>query len=342
VDEQRKEELVLVTGGTGFIGGWTIVELLRRGYPVRATVRSVAGEAWVRERVSAHVEVDDRLSFAVADLNADRGWGTAVAGCAYVLHVAAPVGVEAPRDPQALIAPTRDGALRVLAAATQAGVRRVVLTSAVEACRPPLDSPDGVFDETRWTDVSDRQLGPYRVAKTLAERAAWEFMAHQDGPTTLTTILPAAVQGPVCGPGYAHALRLMERLLGGRMPGLPRVGFCVADVRDVADLHIRAMLAPDAAGERFIAAGDWMWMAELAALLRSQMGDLADRVPTRVLPNFLVRLAALRDRSAGFIVPLLGRKHVFSSEKARRQLSWTPRPSATTIVETAESALLHG
>ena len=244
-------ETVLVSGGTGFIAGWTIVELLKRGYTVRTTVRSLDKGPGLRAVISAQVEPGGRLSFAAADLTRDAGWDAAGAGCDYVLHVAAPVGVDARRDPDELIVPTRNGALRVLRAACRAQVRRVVLTSAVEACRPPLASPDGTSDENRWTDTNNPRLGPYRLAKTLAERAAWDLMAGQPGPTTLVTIMPAAVVGPVFSADYAHAAQLVQRMLSGKVPRFPHLGFCVVDVRDVVDLHLRAMTAPAAAGERF-------------------------------------------------------------------------------------------
>ena len=239
---------VLVTGGTGFVAGWAIVELLKRGYNVRTTVRSLGKEQQVRAKVSTEVDPGDRLAFYAADLMGDAGWDAAVSDCEWVLHVAAPVGVDAPRDPDKLIVPTRDGALRVLRAACRANVRRVVLTSAVEACRPQMTSPDGVCNETRWTDTDDAGLGPYRLAKTLAERAAWDFMAHQSGPTTLTTILPSAVAGPILSADNLHSAQLVQRMLNGSLPRYPRLGFCVVDVRDVVDLHIRAMTAPQAAG----------------------------------------------------------------------------------------------
>ncbi len=333
---------VLVTGGTGFVGGWTIVELLKRGYVVRTTVRGLDKEPGLRAQISAEVDPGDRLSFFVADLTSDAGWDTAVAGCDYVLHVAAPVGVHAPRDPNVLIVPTRDGALRVLRAACRAQVQRVVMTSAIEACRPPLISPDGVSDESRWTDTNEANLGPYRLAKTLAERAAWDFMATQSGPTTLTTILPAAVLGPVFSAEYAGSVQIAQRMLNGSLPGLPRFGFCVVDVRDVADLHIRAMTAPAAAGERFIAASDWVWMADVASVLRAALGNSAKKVPTRGMPDFVLRLVALVDRPMRFVTPLLGRKHVFTSAKAQAVLDWQPRPAATTIVDSARSAIAIG
>jgi len=333
---------VLVTGGTGFIAGWTIVELLKRGYSVRTTVRNPNKESWVRGQISTEVDPGDRLSFAVADLTSDDGWDAAVEGCDYVLHVAAPVGVDAPRDPDDLIIPTRDGALLVLRAACRAKVQRVVMTSAIEACRPPLKSPDGVSDEHLWTDTKDPRIGPYRLAKTLAERAAWDFMKSQSGPTTLTTILPAAVLGPVFSAEYGHAVQIAKRMLGGKVPGLPRLGFCVVDVRDVADLHIRAMTAPEAPGQRFIAASDWMWIVDVANTLRSALGARASKVPTRRVPGFLLRIVAVSDRPMRFLVPLLGRKHVFSSTKAEKMLGWKPRSAATTIVDSALSAIAVG
>ena len=346
LEVQRKAnaltETVLVTGGTGFVARWTIVELLRRGCTVRTTVRSLDKAPAVRAQVAKHVDPGDRLSFFVADLMDDAGWDAAVAGCDHVLHVAAPVGVAAPRDPDQLIVPTRDGALRVLAAACRAEVRRVVMTSAVEACRPPLTSPDGITDETLWTDTGDARLGPYRLAKTLAEEAAWAFMAGRTGKTTLSTILPAAVSGPVLGAGNLHSLQLVQRMLNGSLSRYPDLGFCIVDVRDVADLHIRAVVAPQAAGERFIAAGDWMWMADVAHVLRSELGARAGKVPTRAMPDLVLRIAALFQRPLRFVLPLLGRKHVFTSDKAKAVLGWKPRPAAQTIVDAAHSAIELG
>lgn len=335
-------QTVLVTGGTGSIGGWVIVELLKRGYSVRTTVRNLNKEPAVRARIATQIEPGDRLSFFVADLTNDAGWDAAVSGCDYVLHIAAPVGVDAPRDPNEIIIPTRDGALRVLRAACRAKVERVVLTSAIEACRPPMTSPDGTSDETLWTDTSDVQLGPYRVAKTLAERAAWDFIANRSGPTTLTTILPAAVIGPALSADTLQSVELAQRMLNGSLPRLPHLGFCVVDVRDVVDLHIRVMTAPEAAGERFIAAGDWVWMTDVARILRSELGSSAKKVPTQEMPDFVLRIVAMFQRPMRFVTPLLGRKHVFSSAKAESMLGWKPRPVATTIVDSARSAIAIG
>ena len=334
---------VLVTGGTGFIAAWCIVELLQRGYVVRTTVRNLDKAPVLRARIGAHVAVEDRLTFFAADLTRDAGWDNAVAGCDYVLHVASPMGHTVPKDPNALIVPARDGALRVLRAACHANVARVVMTSAVEACRPPLFSADGTSDERRWTDISEPQLGPYRLAKAISERAAWDFMAGQSGPTSLTTILPVAVLGPVFSAESLGSTQLVSRLLDGRLPGIPNMGFCVVDVRDLADLHIRAMTAPEAAGERFIAASDWVWWrADVARMLRTGLGEQASKVPKRGMPGMLLRVASVFDRQMKFVIPLLGRKHVFSAAKAQAALGWQPRPVQTTILDCAQSLIANG
>ena len=333
---------VLVTGGSGSIASWAIVYLLKGGYLVRTTVRSLAKEAAVRAQIATAVEPGNRLSFFAADLRSDEGWDAAVAGCDYVLHIAAPVGVDAPRDPNLLIVPTRDGAVRVLRAACSAKVERIVMTSAIEACRPLMTAPDSVCDESIWTDTNDPNLGPYRLAKTLAEQAAWEFMKKQTGPTTLTTILPSAVVGPALTKDNLHSVHLAQRMLSGGLPRTPRIGFCVVDIRDVVDLHIRAMTAPEAAGQRFIAASDYVWMADVATFLRSALGDSAKKVPTKAMPDFVLRIVALFNRQMKFVVPLLGRKHVFTSAKAEAMLGWKPRSAKTAIVDSAKSAIAVG
>ena len=331
-------ETVLVTGGTGYVAGWCVRELLQRGYRVRTTIRSRNREQAVRDAVSS-VDPGDRLSFAVADLTSDEGWDAAVAGVGFVLHVASPLGEDAGRA-EDLIGPARDGSLRVLRAATRAGVRRVVMTSAANAASPSSYRDESVTDETLWTDPDDPTLIPYRKSKTLAERAAWDFMSAYDGPTTLTTILPGAVLGPILDPGHLGSTEIVARMLRGSMPGVPRIALEIVDVRDVADLHIRAMTAEVAAGQRFLATGELMWMGELAQALRAGLGPAADKVPTRVIPDVAVRLAAkFFDRSLRGIVPGLGRRNRHTTEKARRLLGWQPRPAAETVVACGRSLL---
>lgn len=328
---------VLVTGGTGYVAGWCVVELLRRGYDVRTTVRSPARAEAVRRAVATEIDAGPRLSFAVADLTADDGWKEAVDGCEHVLHVASPLGVDGGKD---LVVPARDGTLRVLRAATAAGVERVVMTSAANASSPSSYRDEGVSDETLWTDPDDPTLQPYRRSKTVAERAAWDFMADHDGPTTLTTILPGAVFGPVLTTDSLGSVRIIARLLGG-MPGTPRIGFEIVDVRDLADIHLRAMTAPEAAGQRFLATGEFVWMRDMALALRAGLGDAASKVPTRNLPNIAVRLAAIADPTLREIMPALGRRHRHSTAKALRLLDWRPRPAAETVVACGRSLLAH-
>jgi len=217
-------------------------------------------------------------------------------------------------------------------------VKRVVMTSAAATARPPLDSGRS-SDESVWADPADPQFDAYRISKILAERAAWDFMRGADGAMTLTTILPGAVFGPVLSRENLGSIRIIERMLDGKPPALPRLGFAVVDVRDLADLHVRAMLAPEAVGERFLATGDFMWMEEIAGALRSQLGERAGKVPTRRLPDFVFRLVARFNPELRTLAPLLGRVTGTTSEKARRVLGFSPRPVPVTLVDTAESLL---
>nr|WP_273377932.1 NAD-dependent epimerase/dehydratase family protein [Actinopolymorpha pittospori] len=329
----------MVTGGTGYVAGWCVAELLRRGYRVRSTVRDGSRGATVRRAVSSVVDPTDRLSLVVADLTADDGWDAAVDGVDFVLHVASPLGDTA-RGADDLIVPARDGALRVLRAAADAGVQRVVLTSAANAASPSSYGDDSVTDETLWTDPDDPTLIPYRRAKTIAEKAAWDFMADHDGPTTLTTILPGAVFGPILDVGHLGTTRIIARMLDGSMRGAPRIAFEIVDVRDIADIHIRAMTAPAAAGERFLATGELVSMREMARALRAGLGPAADKAPTRELPDVAVRFAArFLDPSLREIVPALGRRNRHRTDKARRLLGWQPRPAAETLVDCARSLI---
>ncbi len=337
-------DTVLVTGGSGFIASHTILQLLAAGHQVRTTVRQLQREADVRALLrQGGSDPGDRLTFFQADLQADQGWPQAVAGCDYVLHLASPFPPTLPRNEDELIVPARDGALRVLRASRDAGVRRVVLTSSFAAIGygyPPRETP---FDETSWTDPGGDDVRPYVKSKTLAERAAWDFVAREGGRLELSVVNPVGVFGPVLGPDYSTSILVVQRLMDGAVPGCPRLSFGVVDVRDVADLHIRAMTDAGARGERFLAvAGDFMTMLEIALVLKSRLGASARRVPTRQLPNWLVRLAALRDPAVRQIVPELGRTKNATSEKARRLLGWSPRPREDALVATAESLLSLG
>lgn len=336
------DETVLVTGGSGYIGGRCVVALLEKGYRVRASVRDLASEGAVRAAIGSVVDPGDRLSVCALTLTSDEGWAQAAQGCAYVLHVASPLGVAEPKNPDELIVPARDGALRALGAAIDAGVRRVVMTSSVAATSRPPSAGDGVADESVWTDPDLKGVSAYARSKTIAERAAWDLIGRRSGATTLAVVNPALVLGPVLSRDYSGSVQVVERLLTGRVPGLPRLGFNVVDVRDVADLHLLAMTHEAAAGQRFVAASDWKWMSEMAAALRSHLGVEAERVPTRRIPDFVLRLAALFDKDLGAVTGDLSRRREVSSAKAQRVLGWTPRPAEDTIIDTARSLFAVG
>ncbi|KIF76918.1 epimerase [Streptomyces sp. 150FB] len=336
-------EVVLVTGGSGYIAGWCVVELLRAGYDVRTTVRTAAKEQAVTDAVSTAVDPAGRLSFAVADLTADDGWDAALKGVDRVLHVASPLGGADPKNPEAMITPARDGTLRVLRAATAAGVKRVVTTSAANTASPSSYATEGVTDETLWTDPDDPTLIPYRRSKTLAERAAWDFMDGYRGATELTTVLPGAVFGPVLTTDTIGSVGIVARMLSGGMRGIPRIGLEIVDVRDLVDVHIRAMTSPEAAGQRFLATGEFTWMSEMARTLRDGLGADGRKVSTRQIPDIAVRFAArFRDPSLREIAPALGRRNRHSTEKARRVLGWEPRPARETVLDCARSLIAHG
>ncbi|NWE22076.1 NAD-dependent epimerase/dehydratase family protein [Pseudomonas sp. P7548] len=334
-------ETVLVTGGTGYIAGWCLAGLLQQGYQVRTSLRSPDKEAGVRAALSGLGIDHHRLTFFIADLTRDEGWDAAMIGCDYVLHVASPLGLDAPQHLDDMVAPARDGTLRILRAATGAGVRRVVMTSAATVATPPLQSPDSLSDETVWFDPAETHVTPYRHAKRQAERAAWDFMARHEGPTTLTTVLPGAVFGPIMSRDTLGSVQVIARLLQGRAKGNPRLGFEVVDVRDLADLHIRAMTAPAAAGQRLLGVGRFMWMAEISQVLRDRLGDAAHKVPTRTIPDWLLRLLARFDPLLRGLTPNLGRAHRHSAEKARLLLGWQARPAEDTLIDCATGLIDH-
>jgi dihydroflavonol-4-reductase len=328
-------ETALVTGGSGFLAGWCMVELLAQGYEVRTTVRDLGREQEVRDAVSAGGQAGKRITILPADLTKDGGWNEAVAGCDYVLHVASPFPPVQPKDPDELIMPAREGTLRVLGAALAAGVKRTVVTSSVAAIAGGARTP-GPLTEGDWTDLDFPGLSPYVRSKTIAERAAWELAREEGAEERLATVNPGAILGPLLSRDASYSLEAIQRLLKG-IPGTPKIGFSFVDARDVADLQVKAMLAAEAGGQRFIAVTEFLWMAEVAAVLRRELGADAAKVPTRGVPNLLVRAMALFDPGNRSITNQLGKKLTYSNERARTVLGWSPRPLEQTIAETGRS-----
>lgn len=330
---------VLVTGGLGYLGSWMLIALLRQGYRVRASLRDLAQEKQLRATLAPFTTSLHRLSFHRASLLRDEGWDSAMQQCQFVVHTAAPVR-RGDYRPQDIIAPTRQATLRILRAAQRAGVRRLVLTSSAQAALPP---PQGaaISDETQWTGLDDTGTSDTVRAKTLAEQDAWTFVRTHGGPE-LVTVLPAFIQGPVVSADYSASIGLAARILRGKMPLLPRLGFCLVDVRDLVDLHLRAMTHRDAANQRFIAAGEFLWMQDIAAAYRDAFPERAATISLRSAPDALVRLLALFSGELRQAATSLGQRREFSSAKAERMLDWRPRPARESLIEGALSLLHKG
>ena len=311
---------VLVTGGSGYVGSQLVAALLRAGSQVRTTVRSKDREADLRAAVRRGGADDADLELVIADLSADDGWKAAMAGCEEVHHVASPIPYVQPEDPDDLIVPAREGALRVLRAARDAGARRVVLTSSFVAIGY-TPKPGAEFTEDDWTDPGTPGLAPYPRSKVIAERAAWDLMQHDGGDTELVVVNPTFILGPTLTTDLRSSMQLIKAMLDGTMSIAPRARMGVVDVRDVADLHIRAMAAPDAAGRRFLALADGPTISflEMAQILRDRLGPLGARVPTAEAP--------------GEELPPL----IIHNDRAKTELGFAPRPVETTIVQTAKS-----
>jgi nucleoside-diphosphate-sugar epimerase len=334
-------ELALVTGGNGYLAGWTIVALLEAGYRVRATLRSLALEAQVRAAIARHVQAGDRLSFVAADLGADEGWDEAVHGARYVLHMASPMPRE--NQPQQGPSAARGGVARILSAADRAGVTRVVMTSSLQAARPRRGA-DRLLqgDERVWTRPGFG-LDPYIRDKTLAEKEVWGLMAARPNDAlSLTTILPGLVLGPALGDGYGGSLELVARLLRGEVSGLANLGFNIVDVRDLAALHLRAMTAPQAAGQRFIATGGFLWLQYIASLLRQAFPGHAEQLSVRNVSALEMYWAALLDPRLRPLLGELGRQPLHGSSKALALLDWRARPASQAVIACGQSLVERG
>ncbi|TPG55102.1 NAD-dependent epimerase/dehydratase family protein [Sphingomonas glacialis] len=330
---------VLVTGGSGYIAGFLIRDLVARGWHVRTTVRSLTREAEVRATLGV---ADEALTFFAADLLDDTGWAEAVAGCSHVAHVASPFPAAAPKSDDELVVPAREGALRALRFAQAAGVSRFVLTSSVAAVAYGHGSDVRAYTEADWTDPTAPGVGAYIKSKTIAERAARDWMAAQGGAMEFCSVNPSAVLGPLLSDDFSTSLQIVQRLLDGSMPGMPRLGFAVVDVRDLAALHVLALQTPGLDGERLIAAGPFMWMKDVAAILRDGLGPQARKVPKRSIPDFVVRLLALFDSTIRQITDELGRTRAVDSGHALARLDWKTRDVRTTILDTAHSLIERG
>ncbi len=332
-------DLVMVSGGSGYAAGFMIRQLIAEGWTVNATIRSLAKEAATRQALQTD---DSKLRFFEADLSADAGWAAAMAGARYVLHVASPIGVAAPKSDDELIVPARDGTLRVLRAARDAGVKRVVMTSSGAAIQYGHGRGDRTFTEADWTNVDGPDVSAYNKSKTIAERAARDWIAAEGGATEFCTINPTAIIGPVMSDDFAPSIEVMKRLLSGAMPGCPDFGFGIVDVRDLAAIHIQAMTAPGMANERIIATGPFYKLLDIAHVLKGGLGEQGHKVPVRTLPNWLVRGFALFAPELKSLISELGNVRKIDPSHARDVLGWVARPTDETLLDCARSLIAHG
>jgi len=330
---------VLVTGASGYIAGFVIKDLVADGWAVSGTIRNIAKADAVRATLGLTAA---ELVLTQADLTDDAGWDAAAVGCDYVQHIASPLPMSVPKTDDELIVPARDGALRVLRAAKAAGVRRVVMTSSTAAICYGMRGARQVFTETDWSDLNSPDTYAYVKSKTIAERAARDWIAAEGAGLEFVTINPGLVLGPVLGGDFSGSLVVITKMLNGDLPGLPRFGFPLCDVRDIAAAHLAAMTLPGMAGERLLCAGETLWMADMAAILKARLANKAKRVPTIKLPDFLVRLSSLFDPEVRMALPELGRERICDTAHARARIGWNPRPAAESIVDTARSLIAAG
>ena len=333
----NEQQLVVVTGATGFIAQHCVQQLVRRGYRVRATTRTLSRAESLRGILVSNAEESSRLGFRAADLTKDEGWQGVLDGAVYVLHLACPVPVGRPRDESEVMIPAVEGTMRVLRAAAEAGVRRVVHTSSIAAVLSGVERlPGAIFTEADWSDP-EGQIGAYAKSKTLAERAAWEFQAGLPEPRRfeLCAANPVYVIGPSLDGRPNASNEIIGKLVHRELPGLPRLYFPVVDVRDVAAAHLLAMTDERAAGERFILSAHEAWYGELAAILRAG----GHRVPTHTLPDWVIRVVGRLHARTRAVIPGLGWEFHPSSEKARRVLGWRTRPLRETVLDAATSIL---
>lgn len=333
---------VLVTGASGFIAGHCILQALDAGWRVRGTLRSLDREPALRRVLEGAGADGSRLEFSVADLSSDDGWDAAVAGCSHVLHVASPLPRVQPKDDQELIRPAREGALRVLRAAARAGVERTVMTSSTASIMYGQGGRETPFTEDDWSDPDSADNSGYTRSKTIAERAAWDFVAGDDSGMEFATVNPGLVLGPVLEEDYGTSAEAVLKLLNGDLPGTPRMCFPTVDVRDVATLHLLALTHPDAPGQRFLATCESLWFADIARILRESFPAYRKRMPERSIPSWLMRILAIFDPVMRAVIHDLDHSRVCDASRARERLGWAPRSAEEAVRATGESLLAHG
>ncbi len=317
-----RNKSVFVTGGSGFIAKHIIRLLLDEGYSVHASVRDPARadetRAAIAPNIKEAIDLNKKLHFSVLDLNHDTGWTEALKGSGSLIHTASPFPMTQPANEEDLIRPAVDGTKRAINAAQAVGMERIIMTSSVVAIsQKRLAAGRTRYTESDWTELHSPLTNAYSKSKTMAEKAAWSLV-REFPEIKLTTINPGLVLGPALGPKTGTSLQLIQRLMRGKDPLIPRLGFPVVDVRDVATMHVRALQTPESAGSRFIATERFMWMQDIAAILKAEYPDR--RIPTRLAPDWLVKFMAFFDPSLRSVVPFLGLEQHFDNTAASEVL----------------------
>lgn len=329
----------LVTGGSGYIAGFLIRQLIENGWTVHTTVRSLKREPEVRGWLNVD---NDRLKFFAADLEHDAGWAESIAGCTHVAHVASPFPLGVPKHADELIVPAREGALRALRFARAAGIRRFVLTSSMAAIAYGHGKDRDLYSEADWTNLDNPEVMPYPRSKTVAERAARDWMAAEGGDMEFASVNPAAVFGPLLSDDLSTSIELVKQLVEGKVPMCPDIGFGIIDVRDVADLHYRALTAPGIRDERYVCSGPFFKMIDIANLLHANLGEQARKVPIRKMPDWLLKIFALVRPELKQLVVELGNVRGGDSSHAMQTLGWTMHTPEEAILATAHSLIERG
>jgi dihydroflavonol-4-reductase len=334
-------EWVLVTGVSGFLGGHVALELLKAGYRVRGSVRSLAKGAKVREALERAGANVSSLEFVELDLLSDKGWEDAAKGCDFLQHIASPFVLERPKDPDVLIRPAVEGTRRALESALAAGVSRMVVTSSLAAIDSGHRDYSRLLTENDWSDLSGPNVNAYMKSKTLAEREAWRIVDGVGERDRLAVINPGAILGPLLDDDPGTSGNLIVRLLNGRVPMAPRVILEYVDVRDVAHAHVAAMEAPGA-GSRLIVSDKAMSLMEVVAVLRSEFPSFAQKLPRREMPDWFARFVSLFDASLRDSAAFIGRRLRSDASEAVKLLGRPLIPARDAAIATAQSAIEHG
>ncbi|UZR97933.1 SDR family oxidoreductase [Chondrinema litorale] len=339
----QKQDIVLLTGVTGFLGSHTTIQLLEKGYKVIGTLRKMQRASDMLSVIGTHTANFKNLSFVEADLTDENIWFEITKGVDYIQHVASPFPRVLPKKEEDLILPSKNGTLNILKAAAANGVKRVVLTSSSGAMiyGKSKQQRNSTFDESDWTNIANKKDStPYFRSKTIAEKAAWDFIEKDTSGLELATVCPGAILGPVLEKDFGTSANIVIKTMDGSSPAIPDIGFDVVDVRSVADLLIRAMELPQAANKRYVGSAGYLKFKEVASIVKQAYPNR--KVPSMVIPDFMVKLFANIDKSLKPILIDLSVERKVDNSRAKQELGWNPISNREAVLSCAESVIKQG